>query len=54
VFFDICDECEKAVNREDLINLDPGEIESDQLKDEYKNFDGMVCKDCFEKMEESK
>lgn len=45
---DVCDECEIVLPKECLINIDPNWRNKD-LKEEYRDFDGMVCGDCFEK-----
>lgn len=42
---DICDICEGIINKEDLINIDP-QMESTDDED-WENFDGMICDDCY-------
>jgi hypothetical protein len=43
-----CDLCKVEKKQEDLVNIDPAITEDvDDLKEEYKNFDGMVCPDCY-------
>lgn len=49
-----CDICEKEFYQEDLINIDPNFMfweEFHNLKMEYREFDGMVCEDCYTTME---
>lgn len=48
---DKCDECLNYNPKAVLINLHPDGNESDEnLKLEYKDYDGMVCPNCYKKM----
>lgn len=43
---DSCDICKKTMPRDILINIYPANNTGD-IKDVYKDFDGMVCPDCY-------
>lgn len=48
---DKCDKCLKANPRSVLINLYPeGNIEDENMKSEYMDYNGMVCPTCYSKM----
>lgn len=43
-----CDHCNREFFQDNLINIDPAITpETNDLKKEYKNFDGMVCGECY-------
>lgn len=43
---DSCDICKKPIPRDILVNIDPANNIGD-IKDEYEDFDGMVCPNCY-------
>lgn len=48
---DFCDECNKKQYRNEMVNLYPElNYELDDLKEEFLNYDGMVCIECYGKM----
>lgn len=46
----VCDKCERFFFRDNLINLDPVNEESNEMKKDYVGFDGMVCEKCYNEM----
>lgn len=46
-----CDECNTEDFQENMVNLYPQlNEEMDELKEEFNEYDGMVCSNCYAKM----